>query len=278
MPEKNIFITSTGEHGLRISSKPLLLLAAKIRSQLLAHKLMGINHYPLLEGMVSQHEEVEQKAVQCRKFSGEATASVSRNRRPGNSRVPIVPGDDSIEKLYQEVAQCQYCMRTGQGKLAGPALDKSDLRLMIVGDYRTQDEGKETLFGTEEDTMLARMLAALNLTHDQVYITNVLKCGCRTDIFQKPELSDQCTGYLFREIMLVKPSVICAMGELAGQVLLGKKISISRVRGRFYPYRFSEVWPAQVMTTYHPRFLLNNVEMKPATWADLQLIQKHFLR
>jgi len=150
---------------------------------------------------------------------------------------------------------------------------------MIIGDYllNTSKDKSVCLFGRAEDEMLAKMIVALGLKQEEVYITNCIKCCSNSGDIPGEEQLQQCLPYLAREIAAVQPSVICAMGDLSAKAVLGKNEPVVRLRGTFRRYRYYEEHPVQVMVTFHPRFLLAHEEMKRATWNDLQQIQKRFL-
>jgi DNA polymerase len=148
---------------------------------------------------------------------------------------------------------------------------------MIVGDYCHPAEQDDYLFGQDEDEMLSNMIKAIGLQQDQVFVTNCMKCSCVAGGQPTKKKVTECFPFLVREIAVVKPPVICSMGELASQALLGSDEKLVRLRGRFHKYRYFDTYPIHVMPTFHPRFLLAHQEMKRATWQDLQLIQKRFL-
>jgi uracil-DNA glycosylase family 4 len=151
-------------------------------------------------------------------------------------------------------------------------------KLLIVGDWLEVPAGSETKreskFGEEEDQMLARMLTAINLSPHQVYVTNCIKCAVSADAQPKTEHVLRCFSHLQREIKAIKPEFICAMGVIPARCLLQKSQSLSHLRGKFHEYRVAENWTIPLLATYHPKFLLQNPEMKKAAWADLQLLAK----
>ncbi len=122
--------------------------------------------------------------------------------------------------------------------------------------------------------MLVRMLAAINLPLEEVYITNVLKCSVAADVQPREEYVNACMSYLQRQISATSPELICTMGTLAARTLLRQPHSLSKLRGQFHTYLTTDGVNIPLLSTYHPEYLLKNPEMKNATWEDLQEIQK----
>lgn len=124
--------------------------------------------------------------------------------------------------------------------------------------------------GQAEDELFWRMMKAIGLNRETVYVTNVVKC-------RQPEplaAERNCLFWLEQELRVLQPCLICAMGLAAAQMLIGKKASLFRLRGKFHPCHLPAAPQAQVLATYHPSFLLQQPDIKGAAWKDLQLIQQ----
>jgi len=150
---------------------------------------------------------------------------------------------------------------------------------MIIADAPGKEEDLATVpFQGRGGELLDKMLNAINLSRDKVYITNLVKCfpGANT----KPEKNEirTCLPFLFRQIEIICPQVICAMGTLSSQVLLHSHRSLFQLRGRFHNFNdlCSGKLPDKIvlMPSLPPSLLLENPEFKKASWKDLQLIQK----
>lgn len=141
-------------------------------------------------------------------------------------------------------------------------------RLFIVGDLPTpEDEAAGTPFSGEAGELLTRMLKAIGLDRDEVYLTTAVKC--RPPGGQDlPVLVKACLPLLIAQVEAVAPKVVCAMGQLTAQALLHTTTPLVRLRGHFHEWQHLPLMP-----TFHPGFLLKNLEMKKAAWIDLQLIQ-----
>jgi DNA polymerase len=111
------------------------------------------------------------------------------------------------------------------------------------------------------------MILAINLERDQVYIANVIKCRPPGNRNPEPDEIATCMPFLVRQIDLVQPRVIVALGTFAAQTLLAVKTPITRMRGNWHEYR-----GVPVMPTFHPAYLLRNPSDKRLVWADIKLV------
>jgi len=250
---------------------PLLLgdLTVQVRDLLRFHQRVGIINYPQKEHLQTLFLSCSQNDVGRGRRQATATSS-QKSRNPQFSMVGI----------RKDIAQCEQCMpkvhRLGQVFGRGP----DHPRLMVVGDLPRPAEGiapDEVIFGTEEDNMLRRMMAAIKLSMDEVYVCNVVKCVA-VDGQPDKECARRCFFHLKREIAALRPAFILAMGEQASGLLTGSSAPLVRLRGRFYAYSGVGGSPVRIMPTFHPRFLLQHVEMKQMVWQDLQMLQRQLNR
>ena len=117
------------------------------------------------------------------------------------------------------------------------------------------------------------MFEELGVTRDRVYITNVVKCRPPNNRDPEPDEISTCNPWLEQQLDLIDPKVIVTLGRPATSVLLGRDISITRIRGVWQEYRSTPVMP-----TFHPAYLLRNPEAKREVWADLQAVLKQLGR
>ena len=117
--------------------------------------------------------------------------------------------------------------------------------------------------------LLTKMIAAINFERDQVYIANVIKCRPPGNRNPEPEEVAKCSPHLLRQIELVQPKLIVAMGRFAAQTLLNSDASIASLRGKLYRYA-----GRPLIVTYHPAYLLRNLPDKAKAWADLVFARK----
>ena len=279
--------------GAGVDPLSLALLTGQVRSLLRFHLLMGVDGYPKKEGLLKFARSGKgtvapvgsrpyQRSTAPLTAPGPDRAGSGAEKRP-DAPVPSStsghrdrpPSAASLQALARDVSGCRACSlaenRLGQVLGQGPRSP----HLMVVGDYslQTDEFSPAVLFGREEDGMLWRMMEAIGLDRDGVYVSNVLKC-CPKSMQQGIAGVEQCASFLHREIGLLKPRIILAMGESAASCLLGVSAPLVRVRGRFHPYRYPESCGARVMPTFHPRFLLVHAEMKKMVWHDLQVVQR----
>jgi DNA polymerase len=142
--------------------------------------------------------------------------------------------------------------------------------VVFVGEAPGADEDEQGLpFVGKAGQLLTNIITAMGLTRKEVYICNILKCrppGNRTPL---PEEIRLCEAFLKRQLSLIAPQIICALGSVAAKALLRTETPISALRGRFQLYEGIKLMP-----TYHPAYLLRNPSAKKQVWEDVQLIMK----
>lgn len=207
------------------------------------------------------------------------------DQKPSRKHQYFQPGDktaqrDKMSSLQGDINECTLCQLAGNSIGRSPVLGKTGALLMVIGDFSAQTGtySPQTLFGSEEDVMLWNMMAAIELQPEHVYVTNCLKCCPADPDIINTTCEERCFSYLVREITAVRPKLICAMGDMASRVILGKKEPLTRIRGRFGTYRYQSGPEVAVMPTFHPRFLLQHQEMKRATWNDLKAVKRRLDR
>lgn len=236
------------------------------------HNSIGISDYPRNDGIEFFLRISSQQAeVGAQKKTGVQPESRTKS-------APITRSPVKIDDIGAEVATCHACDLHKQRiyPVAGRGPDK--IRLLIVGDWLSADERGDLppghLFGVEQDEMLSRMLVAINLSADDVFITNVIKCAVPGTCQPQAVHVQSCVSFLRRQIVVLAPEIICTMGTVAARAVLEMAQPLSRLRGRFHGYEVKDEKTIPVITTYHPTYLLQNSEMKQATWADLKLLAK----
>lgn len=142
--------------------------------------------------------------------------------------------------------------------------------LMFVGEAPGADEDEQGLpFVGRAGQLLTKIIEAMGLKRSDVYIANCLKCRPPENRPPQPDEIDLCNPFLLRQVELIKPRVICALGKHAAQTLLRTDTPISQLRGKFFDYQGTKLMP-----TYHPAYLLRNPAEKVTVWKDCQLIMK----
>jgi uracil-DNA glycosylase family 4 len=164
--------------------------------------------------------------------------------------------------------QCKLCTTRTQTVFAS---GDPHSRLMLVGEGPGAEEDRQGVpFVGAAGELLNRILAAIGLARDAVYVANIVKCRPPGNRDPEPDEVRACRGYLERQIDLVRPAVIVALGRIAAHELLGNDFSLTRLRGEWH-----EVRGIPVRVTYHPAALLRNAAYKRPTWEDMQLVRDH---
>ena len=142
--------------------------------------------------------------------------------------------------------------------------------LMFVGEAPGADEDIQgEPFVGRAGQLLTKIIEAIGLRREDVYIANVIKCRPPQNRNPEPDEVEQCEPFLFRQIDVIKPKVIVALGKFAAQSLLKTTEPITRIRGREYRYR-----DAVLMPTYHPAYLLRNPSSKREVWEDMKRVRE----
>jgi uracil-DNA glycosylase family 4 len=143
-------------------------------------------------------------------------------------------------------------------------------KLMLIGEAPGADEDQQGRpFVGRAGQLLMQMIKAIGFQRSDVYIANVLKC--RPPENRNPEADEiaECSPFLYKQISIIQPKIIIALGTFAAQLILNSKSSISSLRNRVYEMPFGKV-----VATFHPSFLLRSPQKKPEAWEDLKLVKK----
>ena len=253
-------------------------LLRSMQSLLEYHRSSGIGTYPKNEDIanfLSINANLRRDTSSPRACEKPVQPKVVE--RPFNvaSQVILQPAV-TLAEISDEVALCRAC-NLAESRLATRAgRGGGRVRLLVVGEWLTGTPetvlAEDVQFGNEEDLMLTRMLAAINIQPDETFITNVIKCVVPETTKPVAENARICLSFLHRQIALLAPDCICTMGMMAARALLNLPQPLSQLRGRFQSLRSDDGRQIPVMATYHPSFLLRNPEMKKAVWLDLQEI------
>lgn len=184
---------------------------------------------------------------------------------------PAVFGEERVRSLAiveEQARACRSCRLCEGRTQAVFARGNPQAELLFVGEAPGADEdriGKP--FVGAAGKLLDRILTAMRMTEEDVYIANVAKCRPPNNRPPEPDEAAACGPYLERQIELVRPKVIVAWGRTPTSFLLKKTESMSRLRGRWHEYM-----GVPVLVTWHPAYLLRNPDAKKDTWADMKLV------
>jgi len=174
----------------------------------------------------------------------------------------------SLEQIAQVVGACTECPLHITRTQTVPGEGALKARLMFIGEAPGADEDRlGRPFVGAAGQLLDKMIGAMGLARDQVFIANILKCrppGNRDPLEHEIAV---CLPYLRAQIALIRPEVICSLGKHASQALLERRDSLGKMRGRFFEYRGIPLMPS-----FHPSYLLRTPADKTAAWKDLQQI------
>lgn len=188
------------------------------------------------------------------------------------------PVNDEFESHLQqledlrlkEIGNCVRCkLHKGRKTIVfgegNPAAD-----LMLIGEAPGADEDAQGRpFVGRAGQLLMQMIKAIGFQRSDVFIANVLKCRPPENRNPEPDEISQCSPFLWKQISMIQPKVIIALGTFSAQLILNSKSSISYLRNRVYEMPFGKV-----VATYHPSFLLRSPQKKPEAWEDLKLVKK----
>lgn len=253
-------------------SSALLALLRETRSLLACHLALGLSSYPA--------------APELRRFAAARPAAsprpIAEQTRPapaehcGDVAAATQESGLSVQGLADQLAGCRRCAAPAA---AVPGTGSAEPKLVVVGDcFLGAEPEKGLLWGRNEDELFWRMMAAIQLDRQSVFVTNLVKCPQHALLKAGSEAGRSCLFWLEQELRLLRPSLICAMGETAAQAVLGRNTPLLRLRGTFHSCQVPAASQAQVLATYHPRFLLQHQDMKAAAWQDLQMLQRRLLR
>ena len=238
-------------------------------------------------------EDREQLAEHLRMFGESGVAGVSRDpawrRRPespgangpgsaesppsgvsgGTGEMSAAPVE-TLEMIRADIGDCTRCKLHAMGRsqvVFGVGNPNADL--MLIGEAPGHDEDAQGIpFVGRAGQLLTKIIEAIELTREQVYIANVIKCRPPENRNPEPDEVATCEPFLFRQVQIIKPKVIVALGTFAARTLLRTNEPISKLRGRFYKYG-----DAALIATFHPAFLLRSPERKRDVWDDMKKVR-----
>lgn len=190
--------------------------------------------------------------------------------QPPPSGVIVEDRLSALRAIQEDIGDCTRCaLHKGRNKIVFADGDPH-ARLMFVGEGPGADEDAQGLpFVGRAGQLLNNMITAMGLRREQVYIANVVKCRPPQNRTPEPEEANTCSPFLFRQIEVVRPEVIVALGATAATYLLGQRQPLAGLRGRVHSFRGTKL-----IVTYHPAFLLRDPRQKKEAWADLQIAMR----
>jgi uracil-DNA glycosylase len=273
-------------------------LAQELRGVVEIAKLGGVEHLPrpVFLAPPTAPPAVTTSAAQAPAIAAPSAAAPAIARSPlaivppapGEGAAPAIaallassaPAAERLGTLQNEIiGACTRCkLHRGRSKLVF-GVGNPTAELVFVGEGPGADEDRQGVpFVGRAGVLLTKMIEAMKLSRDDVYICNVVKCRPPNNRDPEPDEVEACEGFLQAQLAIVKPKVIVALGRYAAQTLLRTKTPITRLRGTWQSYDlFGE--PVALMPTYHPSFLLREETdpkktRKREAWSDLQQVMK----
>ncbi|MCX5845691.1 MAG: uracil-DNA glycosylase [Deltaproteobacteria bacterium] len=238
---------------------------------------------------IEENSEAELLAI-VRSLKGQVQSEIDLGRTPsylcmrGEAPVNDSPAVDNspvenrsslqklitLEDVRNELGDCQRCSlgRVRINLVFGEGNSKAEL--VFVGEAPGGDEDTQGRpFVGRAGQLLTKIIEAMGLKRQDVYICNILKCRPPGNRNPRPEEINACELFLVKQLKAINPRVICALGTFAAHTLLKTDVPISILRGKFHSYQGIKLMP-----TYHPAFLLRNQGSKKLVWEDIQKIMK----
>jgi DNA polymerase len=240
-------------------------LVTAIRAQLEHQRRLGVIGYPI--------SEPSTPAV-ASPGSGPATVPPQPTRVDAPQVVslfaePGVARATTLEALREAIGDCQRCKLAPHRTNLVFGVGNPKARLMFVGEGPGADEDArgEPFVGRAGQLLTEIITKGMRLRRADVYIANVIKCRPPGNRNPEPDEVDACEPFLLRQVDLIKPEVIVALGKFAAQTLLRTRAPITQLRGRWFDYR-----GIRLMPTFHPAYLLRNPAEKRVVWQDIQQV------
>lgn len=188
---------------------------------------------------------------------------------PVDKKTPQDPAKQ-LEAIRKEIGDCKRCkLCAGRTNIVfGVGNPGADLMFVGEGPGRDEDLQGEPFVG-RAGQLLTRIIEAMGLARQDVYIANIVKCRPPDNRNPEPDEMATCSPFLQQQIQAIRPKVIVGLGNIAIQTLLQTKTGITRLRGEFHDYCGTLLMP-----TYHPAFLLRNANKKVEVWEDMQKVMK----
>jgi len=219
----------------------------------------------LLRDLGFTHLDLDRPAGE---MSAAVTETFAAEAGLANESLELQPREETLESLGAVASACVRCRlaQTRTQVVYGTGNPNADL--MFIGEAPGRDEDlKGEPFVGRAGQLLTDIIKAMRLTRDDVYIANVIKCRPPENRNPEPDELDACRPYIRRQVELIQPKVIVALGRFALQSLLEKSFAITSARGQWLEYH-----GVKVMPTYHPAYLLRTPAAKKDVWTDMKKV------
>jgi len=222
-------------------------------------------------GLTHVQRPQKTKAVERRPAAPPAPAPPQKEApAPTPASPEALSKEEALAQLRKECEQCMRCQlaRTRTNLVFG--VGSPDAGLMFVGEAPGEDEDRQgEPFVGKAGQLLTKMIEAIDMKRSEVYICNILKCRPPGNRPPLPNEIAACLPYLKRQIHIIKPKIVCALGATASKTLLSTDKPIGQLRGRWFDYGEG----VKLLPTFHPSYLLRSPWEKAKAWQDLKKIR-----
>lgn len=225
------------------------------------HRQIGLDHYPFVLPELLEHGSGQ---ADLRSTLTPAADHLSDRQKKGDR-----DGRSSLAALEREINACRNCPRGVEGASPLTGAGKVGATLFIVVEQALAATNEGRLLNDEDSTLLRKMLAAIKVSDDAVYMAPLVRCGTVEEKQTKKEERTACLDFLERQIACLRPRAILIFGERAAQTLFRREQLLFHLRGKI-----DEIQGIPALATYHPGQLRSEPALKQMAWQDLQLLQR----
>ncbi len=250
-------------HSLDDVKRGLSSLLNSVKARIEMEKGFGVDAFLATRQKKAVSPALNSSAKPILAETSVATASPGGQTPLNKERIQL------LENLKNETVGCQKCSLSKTRTNLVFGVGNCMAELMFVGEAPGRDEDLQgEPFVGRAGQLLTKIIEAIGMKRTDVYIANVLKCRPPGNRSPLPDEIALCTSYLTKQIDIIKPKVLCALGTFASQTLLNTKAPVGTLRGRFHEYQ-----GIPMMVTFHPAYLLRNPNDKAKVWEDMKKVR-----
>ena len=182
---------------------------------------------------------------------------------------PMIETRMTLDDIREDLGDCSRCKLSGSRTTIVFGSGNPDAKLMFIGEAPGSEEDRQGLpFVGRAGQLLTKIIESIGLQRDDIYICNVLKCRPPKNRNPEADEVETCSPFLRQQLEAVRPEIVCCLGTFAAQMMLGMKVPISKLRGRFH-----DIEGIRFIATFHPAYLLRNPGKKREVWNDMKQIR-----
>lgn len=232
------------------------IISGSVKNELQAELLSAVK---ALKGQI-----VNQNSLSVGIEWGDKRQTIKKEKSSSRSK------EEQLKITCQEMSNCQLCPLGKTRKNLVYGTGNPEAKIVFVGEAPGADEDEQGIpFVGRAGQLLTDIIKAMGFQRKDVYICNILKCRPPGNRNPQPDEISKCEPFLKKQLQIISPEVICALGTFAAKTLLKTEMPISALRGRFHSCEGIKLMP-----TYHPAYLLRNPSAKRQVWEDVQMIMK----